>query len=85
MAWLRSILLMLFAPVLVLMLGAHLLPQIGFRVVEIFAGVAGLVGVAISPWSKGEKLAAAAAYILLAVMVLPFFALFAVCTTGDCF
>jgi len=84
MASLRSILLMLFAPLLVLLVWAHLFPQIWFRAAEILAGFTGLVGVATSPWSKAEKLAAAAGYILLAVLAVPFLGLLAVCTTGDC-
>jgi hypothetical protein len=83
----RSILLMLVAPPIVLVLWAHLIrpewPGLDWPA-TILAGLLGLVGVATSPWRTDVKAAVGAVYIALALVVLPFLGLLAVCSTGDC-
>lgn len=44
----------------------------------------GMAALLTSGWRRGVKLGAGVAYTLAAIPVLPFLALLAVCTTGDC-
>ncbi len=83
----RTLAIMFLAPLVVLLLWAHAVrPAIsGLDMLAILlAGLAGVVGLATSPWSTKAKAIAAAAYIALAVATLPFMTLLAVCSTGDC-
>jgi hypothetical protein len=83
----RSIVLMLLGPPVVLWLWAHLIrpswPGLDWPV-TILAGLLGFVGVAIAPWRTRTKIIVGAAYVALAIALLPFVGLLAVCSTGDC-
>lgn len=87
MATVRASAILLLAPPLVLLLWTHFIrPAVsGLDLLAIFfAGFFGLVGAVTAPWSKKVKGAVAVVYIGLAVAALPFMALLAVCSTGDC-
>ena len=78
---------MLFGPPLVLLLWAHLVRPIwqGSEWIALLAAVlSGLAGVVTSPWSNRVQAVVAVAYILVAMVALPFLLLGAVCSTGDC-
>ena len=87
MASVRSIILMLVAPPLLLLLWAHFIrsnwPGLDWPVV-ILAGLIGLVGIATSPWERRAKVGFGIVYVGLAFAGLPFLTLLAVCSTGDC-
>jgi len=87
MASVRSVLLMLVAPPLVLLFWAHFIrsswPGLDWPVV-ILAGLLGLVGIATSPWERRAKVSFGIVYLGLALAALPFLSLLAVCSTGDC-
>jgi len=83
----RTLALMLVAPPLVLLLWAHLIRPAasGFDVLAVLlAGSIGLAGAATAPWPDKTKAVVAVIYIGLGVFTIPFLALLAVCSTGDC-
>ena len=83
----RSIVLMLVAPPLVLLLWAHFLrPALSGLDLPaiIIAGLIGAVGAATAPWPGNAKVIVTIAYLSLLVIALPFLSLLAVCSTGDC-
>ena len=78
---------MFVGPPLLLLLWAHLLRPVvphsdWFALAA--AGLLGLVGLAIAPWSGTVKAVVAVAYIPLGILALPLITLLAVCSTGDC-
>jgi hypothetical protein len=79
--------LMLLAPPLLLLAWAHLLRPMSPAwewAALIGAGLVGIAGAATGPWPEPTKLRVVVGYVLLALLTLPFLALFAVCSTGDC-
>jgi hypothetical protein len=83
----RALILMLLAPPLVLLLWAHIVRPTysGWDwAAVIMAGLLGLAGAATAPWRGTWKWVAAVIYGVLLVPALPFAALLAVCSTGDC-
>lgn len=83
----RSILLMLLGPPVVLLLWAHLIRPnwLGWDwPVMITAVLLGLVGIGTSPWRLEAKVTLLAAYLALSLVAVPFLGLLAVCSTGDC-
>ena len=79
--------LMLAGPPLLLLLWAHLVRPVwaGSDLFAMFvAGLLGLAGLAGAPWTNQVKTGVAIAYILLGIVTVPFLALVAVCSTGDC-
>src|SRR4029450_2633469 len=83
----RSTLLMLVGPLVVLLLWAHMVrphwPGREWPAVLI-AALVGLIGIATSTWRTNVKAVLAAAYVFLAMVGLPYLTLLAVCSTGDC-
>ncbi|ATY33335.1 hypothetical protein [Sphingomonas psychrotolerans] len=83
----RTLAIMLAAPPLMLLFWAHLIrPTVsGLDLLAMFlAGATGLAGAATGPWSGQTKALVAIVYIVLGVGAIPFWTLFAVCSTGDC-
>lgn len=83
----RSVLIALFGPPVVLLLWAHLIPphwDDSTWPALILAGLAGLAGIVTAPWRVEIKTLLATAYVALAFFGMRFLALLAVCTTGDC-
>jgi hypothetical protein len=79
--------LMLAGPPLLLLLWAQLIRpmwQSSEWIALLAAGLSGLAGVVSTPWSNRVQAIVAVAYILVAVVALPFLLLVAVCSTGDC-
>ena len=83
----RTVVLMLAGPPLLLLLWAHLVRPIwpGLDwIAVIAAGLMGLAVLAAAPWTSNVRTGVAVAYILLGIAALPFLTLLAVCSTGDC-
>ena len=81
----RALMIMLLAPPLALLLWAHFVrpSHSGWDLpAVIMAGLLGLAGAGTAPWRGKGKVAVV--YGLLPVTALPFAALLAVCSTGDC-
>lgn len=87
LALVRTWLLILFGPIALLLIWAHLvrpwLHGLDFAAL-ITAALIGGVGIATAPWRREIKVAAGLAYVMAAVLLLPIGGLFAVCSTGDC-
>ena len=82
-----SVTLMLIGPPVLLLMWAHLLRPAwqGSEWMALLAALLlGLAGVVSAPWSNRVQAVVATAYILTAVIALPFLDLLAVCSTGDC-
>jgi len=82
-----AVALMLAAPPLLLVLWVQLVRPIwqgSEWLALLVAGLSGLAGVIVAPWSERAKAIVAATYCLIAVAALPFLLLAAVCSTGDC-
>lgn len=87
----RTILIMLAFPPLVLLILAHAFPgslqtDSGWLILLILIGslVTGMVAIGASGWRMQVRIGVALGYALAAIPVLPFMALLAVCSTGDC-
>jgi hypothetical protein len=87
MTYVRSALLMIAAPIVILLLWAHLArsswPNSDWPVL-IIAAVVGLAGVVSLPWREEVKAITGVVYVLLACPALPYVGLLAVCSTDDC-
>ena len=89
-----AILMMVVGPPLLLLLWAHLLRPFGQGsevigqgselLALLVAGLFGVAGVLVAPWSERVRAVVAALYLLIAFVALPFLLLTAVCSTGDC-
>lgn len=89
-----AILIMIVGPPLLLLLWAHLLRPFGQGselvallselVALLAAGLLGVAGVLVAPWSERVRAVVATLYLLIAFAALPLLLLSAVCSTGDC-
>lgn len=86
-ATLRTLILALAAPPLLLLFWAHSVRQFATGTdlaAMAVAGLVGLAGIATAPWREGVRMAAAAVYVAVGLIALPLLGLLAVCSTGDC-
>ena len=83
----RTLALMVIAPVAVLLIWAHLVRPFVSDLDLLAAAAAilvGIAGVATAPLAGRTKAIVATLYLVAAVLVLPLLALLSVCSTGDC-
>ena len=84
---LRTVALMAYAPPLLLYAAAHLtglLQDAAAYAVLLLVYAVGMAALFTSRWPRHILLGIGVAYTIASVLLLPFLALLAVCTTGDC-
>jgi len=86
MASVRSLLVMLLGPPLLLLFWAHFIrdtwPGLDWPTM-IVAGLVGLIGIVTPPWGAKVEGGVGVAYLAIVIAALPFVGLLAVCSTGD--